>query len=314
MTISGFTFIRNGSKLFYPVAESIRSILPLVDEFVIALGAGDPDDNTLEIIDSIQSSKIRILNTTWDTNTYPDGTEYAHQTDIARAACSGDWLFYLQSDEVVHEDEHEVIRAACERYAHDPSVEGFLFHYYHFWGDYNHYLPFHGWYEREIRIIRNDPAIHSFGDAQSFRTIPNFDGRSYRKKEGTRHLNVVLLPCHIYHYGWVRPPGVMDRKGKLMHTYYHGGEAKESSAFDYGPMNVIPRFPGSHPTVMATRIASFDWGQSLVYDRTYLPARSPMKHERRKYRVITMLERILFRGRQKFGYKNWNIIGTFRAG
>src|ERR1051326_729953 len=101
MTISGFTFIRNGGKLFYPVAESIRSILPLVDEFVIALGEGDADDNTLHIIQSIGSPKIRVVHTKWDTTAYPDGTEYAHQTDVAKAECNGDWLFYLQSDEVV---------------------------------------------------------------------------------------------------------------------------------------------------------------------------------------------------------------------
>ncbi len=32
----------NGIKLYYPVVESVRSILPIVDEFVIAVGNGDP--------------------------------------------------------------------------------------------------------------------------------------------------------------------------------------------------------------------------------------------------------------------------------
>src|SRR5436190_21159058 len=154
MTISGFTFIRNGSKLFYPFAESIRSILPLVDEFVIALGEGDADDRTLQIIESIASPKIRILHTQWDLATYPNGTEYAHQTDLAKAECKGDWLFYLQSDEVIHENDLPAIQLACEKHLNDKRVEGFLFHYYHFWGDYDHYLPYHGWYEREIRIVR----------------------------------------------------------------------------------------------------------------------------------------------------------------
>ena len=34
MKISGFTFLRNGQRLGYPFVASIRSILPLVDEFV----------------------------------------------------------------------------------------------------------------------------------------------------------------------------------------------------------------------------------------------------------------------------------------
>ena len=37
MKVSGFTFLRNAQKLGYPFAQSIRSILPIVDEFVIAL-------------------------------------------------------------------------------------------------------------------------------------------------------------------------------------------------------------------------------------------------------------------------------------
>lgn len=39
-SISGFTFRRNGVKLSFPFEASIRSLLPLVDEFVIAVGQG----------------------------------------------------------------------------------------------------------------------------------------------------------------------------------------------------------------------------------------------------------------------------------
>ena len=53
MKISGFSFLRNGAKLHYPIVEAIRSALPLVDEFVIALGDSDPDDDTRERIEAI---------------------------------------------------------------------------------------------------------------------------------------------------------------------------------------------------------------------------------------------------------------------
>ena len=86
MKISGFTFLRNTSKLYYPILESIQSVLPLVDEFVIALGKGDEDDDSEQKILSLNSSKIKIIHTTWDLDTYSDGTEYAHQTDIAKEA------------------------------------------------------------------------------------------------------------------------------------------------------------------------------------------------------------------------------------
>ena len=66
MSISGFTFVKNAQKLYYPVKESILSILPIVDEFVIALGKSDPGDNTLALLRSIDSDKIKIIETEWD--------------------------------------------------------------------------------------------------------------------------------------------------------------------------------------------------------------------------------------------------------
>src|SRR5690606_40597292 len=182
MKISGFTFTRNVSKLYYPIKESILSILPICDEFVIALGKGDPDDNTRELVDSINSPKIKIVETEWDTEKYPNGMENAHQTDIAKQHCQGDWLFYLQADEVVHEKFLPVIKSRCEELLNNEKVEGLLFDYVHFYGDYEHYINFHGWYPNEIRIVRNKEDIHSFESAQSFRRIPNFDGKSYRQK------------------------------------------------------------------------------------------------------------------------------------
>ena len=140
MKISGFTFLRNTSKLYYPILESIQSVLPLVDEFVIALGKGDEDDDSEQKILSLNSPKIKIIHTTWDLDKFSDGTEYAHQTDIAKEACSGDWLIYIQGDELIHEEDYDEIISKCKRFLNDKSVDGFLFNYYHFYGNYDHYF------------------------------------------------------------------------------------------------------------------------------------------------------------------------------
>ena len=134
--------------------QSVESILPLVDEFVVVLGDSDEDDCTRTELDAIASPKIRIVDTVWDIEKYPRGMEHAHQTDVARELCSGDWLFYLQSDEVVHERDLESIRTRCRELADDHEVEGLLFRYLHFWGDYEHVQDGHCWYRKEIRIIR----------------------------------------------------------------------------------------------------------------------------------------------------------------
>ncbi len=193
MKISGFTFLRNAHKLYYPIKESILSILDIVDEFVIALGEGDDDDTSLSIIQELNSPKIKIIHTKWDLEKYKGGAEYAHQTDIAKENCTGDWLFYLQGDEVIHEKDKSEIVEACKNNLERTEVEGFVFKYLHFFGDYEHYYSNHCWYKNEIRIVRNLPNIHSWRDAQSFRYIPDFDQIDYHKKDDTRKLNCILL-------------------------------------------------------------------------------------------------------------------------
>jgi len=311
MKISGFTMGKNVSKLYYPIKQSIESILPIVDEFVIALGDSDNDDTVLQEIEKINSSKIKIINTVWDIEKYPRGTENAHQTDIAKNACSGDWLFYLQADEVVHEKYLDTIFQACEKYHNNDNIEALLFKYLHFFGDYNHYNNYHSWYPKEIRIIKNNPDIHSYISAQSFRRIPNFDGKNYRQKEGTFKLNVAEIDAYIYHYGWVRPPEYMQKKSKALNTIHHGtkkaGEIykNEADTFDYGNLSKLPVFTGTHPKVMKEWIAKFDWADKLHYEKDYKPTRPKMKHERLKYKITTFIEQKILGGNYHFGSKNW---------
>lgn len=304
---------KNVSKLYYPIKESILSILDLVDEFVVALGDSDEDDRTREEVLAIGSDKIKIIDTIWDIEKYPRGMENAHQTDIAKNACSGDWLFYLQADEVVHERYLPVIKARCEELLDDKEVEGLLFKYIHFWGDYAHYQNSHSWYPHEIRIVRNDPEIHSWESAQSFRRIPNFDGIHYRQQEGTYKLKVATVDAYIYHYGWVRPPQYMLSKRKSLQTIHRGKAAAEEAhkgqvEFDYGPMKLAAEFKGTHPKVMQRWIDKFDWADKLKWGGNTRLGREKVKHEKLKYRFITFLEQNFLGGRRIGGFKNYRII------
>ena len=314
MKISGFTFLRNTSKLYYPILESIQSALPIVDEFVIALGKGDDDDDSEAKIRSLQSGKIKIIHTEWDTEKYPQGMEHAHQTDIAKEACFGDWLLYLQGDELIHEQDYNEIKTKCKQYLNNANVDGFLFNYFHFYGDYDHYFRDHCWYPYEIRIVRNEPEIHSFESAQSFRRIPNFDGISYRSKEGTSKLNVIKLNASIYHYGWVRPPKLM-RKKRLYFSNTHRGKTatkteyeKYAAEYDYGRMDYCLVFKQSHPKFMKQKITELDWQKSLRFSGPNVIGRPEAKHERLKYRLIVWIERTFFGGKVLGGHKNYNAV------
>jgi hypothetical protein len=313
MRISGFTMVRNATRLYFPVRESIASILPICDEFVVALGQGDPDDRTEEEIAKIQSDKLRIIRTTWDPDRFPGGSVYAQQTDIAMRTCVGDWLFYLQSDEVVHERYLPTIHRRCEELLADREVEGFLFRYRHFWGDYRHFVRSHAMYPCEIRIVRRDPEIHSWWDAQGFRRIPHFDGVSYRTREGTFKLKVAAMDAEIFHYGFVRPPRLMQRKSKVLRTIYSGAAQAEQefrdgpSEFDYGNLGRLPVDDDPPPAVMRERVALMDW-QGQLRDKEVPGRRTRHRHERFKYRFLTFVEQHLLGGRQLFGHRNYILL------
>lgn len=314
MTISGFTFARNSQKYYFPIKESIQSILPIVDEFVVALGDCDSDDRTREEIESIGSTKIRIIDTQWDVNTFPHNTVYAQQTDIAKGVCKGDWLFYLQNDEVVHQADHKLIVAACNRFEEDSKIEGLLFEYKHFWGDYDHYHQAHNWYPREIRVIRNNPEIHAWKDAQSFRRFSEFECSplDYLKKKHSSKLNVARINVTIYHYGWVRPPEIMTNKARvgnpsLAQKNTKGLRPPLPDQFDYGPLNRLAIFEGTHPQVMSARISQFDWKNQLQYTGKRKNNRPLYKHERLRYSMLSWLEYTFLGGRQIGGFKNYRI-------
>lgn len=314
MTISGFSMVKNATKLHYPVKQAIASILPLVDEFVVAVGDNDADDRTLEEIQSLQSDKIKIIHTVWDIVKYPRGMEHAHQTDIAKEACKGDWLFYVQSDEVIHEKYLPVIRKRCEELLDDREVEGLLFDYLHFWGDYRHYIRSHCFYTKEIRIIRNLPDIHSWESAQSFRRIPGFDGLNYRRdKKGTYKLKVAKVDACVYHYGWARPPHLMQKKRKAFDTNHMGVEKAalvhqfDEYDFDYGDLGKMTAFRGSHPAVMQEMVDKFDWADKLYPNRP-LNKKYKHKHDKLRYKLLSFVENNLLSGRHLFSFKNYELL------
>ena len=251
MKVSGFTFVRNAIRYNYPVVESIRSILPVCDEFIVAVG--NSDDGTRELVASIGDPKIRIIDTVWDDSLRQGGQVLAQETDKAFDAISPDstWAFYIQADEVVHEKFLPEIRAAMEKRAGDQVVEGFAFDYTHFWGSYQYTGDSRQWYRREVRIIRNDKQIRSWRDAQGFR------------KNG-RKLKVARVNASVYHYGWVKPPELQQAKQQSFNRYWHSDnwidkKIPKTDTYDYSGMNFLVPFKGTHPHVMVGRIAGQNW-------------------------------------------------------
>ncbi len=252
MKIAGFTFVRNAVKYGYPVIEAIKSVLPLCDIFIVAVG--DSEDDTLQLIKSIDSDKIKIIETVWDDTLRAGGRVLAVETDKAYAALpeDTDWAFYIQGDEVIHEQYYPVIRESMSRFDKDQNIDGLLFKYRHFYGSYDYVGDAHNWYRREIRLFKYNKNVFSYKDAQGFRKKPN------------EKLSVKLIDAYVHHYGWVREPEAMQKKrtgfGKLYHDDQwiekHIGEAK---SFDYSGIGSLKKYEGTHPQVMIPLIEQKNW-------------------------------------------------------
>lgn len=297
--LSAFTVVRNAEKYYFPIKACIESVLPLVDEFIVAMGDNENTDNTEAIIRSIGSDKVRIITRDWNESLFKDAAILREETTFALNQCKGDWCIYLQADEVVHQDDHPLIRKMCDKYVDDKEVQGFLFEYLHFWGDYDHYAKTHATYALEIRIVRNHIGVESYKDAQSFRI------------HGTEKLNVLKTKARIFHYGWVRPPKIMNAKRKEQHSIHWGKNSNHGMPeyFEYGPLGKMTRFKGTHPAVMKEWMAKLDWQDQLDYGKKLmLKWRDPITHEKPKDRILTFIENKLLGGHKLFGWRNWNQI------
>jgi len=243
MKISGFTFLYNVLKNDYPFIESINSLLPLVDEYVILLL--ESDDGTHEKLMENYDEKMKIIKIKKEDIKFP--ISFGYYTTIALRNCTGDFCFYLQADEVLHEKYIPYIKEALYFFKDKKFIEGFLLKYKHFFGNYDYYHEGYGWYEKEIRIVRNLPYIFSYRNAKSFRK--NLNGK-------IRRLKCVLLDAYIYHYGWVKEKNVMIQKLDYFHKIK--GEKWDKKIEDpYKDVDGLKKFKGKHPKCMKERIEKF---------------------------------------------------------
>jgi hypothetical protein len=237
MKVSGFTFIRNGTSLGYPFIESIKSILPICDEFIIALGKSE--DNTLSKIQALKSKKIKIIETFWNESISDRGFVYAQQKMIAQYNCSGDWAFYLEGDEIVDIKDHKKILAAMRTYLHDTNVEALAFNYYHFYGSPDWVAISPGWYRKECRIIRN--SLRSWDPDSLYFTIMD-------KNKKARYPKAVCLDVPIYHYGHVRKVSFMNKKVGQVGKYW-GHNHPTFKKYNIDPL-ALKKFDSTHPAII----------------------------------------------------------------
>jgi hypothetical protein len=272
MKVSGFSFIKNALIYDFPIVEAIKSILPICDEFVVAVG--ESDDDTLELIGNIDPQKVKIVNTQWDESLREGGRVLALETDkaFAQVAKDSNWAFYIQGDEVVHEKYLNTVYEGMLKYNDDKRIDGLLFKYLHFYGSYDYVGASSRWYKNEIRVIRNDKSIYSYRDAQGFRKGEN------------EKLSVQPIEAYVYHYGWVKEPATMQSKLENNSKYWHDDQwineniRTEDNSYAYDShVSELHLFQGEHPGVMKDRIEAKNWKFEYDISRNSKSAKDKLK-------------------------------------
>jgi hypothetical protein len=237
--ISGITIVRNAAVLDYPFRESVLSLLPLCDELII--NCGDSTDNTRAICADLEklSDKIRVIESVWDVENQSGGFQLKAQTDRAIREAKGNWCFYLQADEVLHEADTMAIKEAIIRANLRPEIDGILFDYVHFYGSHFYTIRGRNWYRREVRVFKTGRSIEAFRDAQGFR------------KNGQR-LKAIASKARVFHYGYVRNPSSFQKKSAEMAKWWGSGD--NAGDFKLYRHIGLERFSGTAPAVMRSRI------------------------------------------------------------
>lgn len=300
--VSGFTIIRNGVEYDFPFIESIKSILPVVDELIINIGIST--DNTKEkIIHLIKSlsekeaKKIKTFDSEWplnDPEKKKGGRILAEQTNLALEKCTGEWCFYIQADELLHEEDYDEIKKSISEASADKRIDAIVFQYVHFYGNYNVIQTSRSSYRREIRIIKNKREIQSTGDAQSFRHL-----------NGTK-CNAILSKARIFHYGWVRPQETMKSKTVFMDSLYHSSKGTTTEQVPATGTNYVYKrivglrpFLQTHPKVMEERVRG-----APRFDFSTAPK---VFHIKDTWKIISgFIEKIT--GYRPFEFKNYKLI------
>lgn len=241
----GFSLIRNAIKYDYSFKEALLSMAPLVQYSVVAVGKSE--DETLKVAGEIPN--IKIIETVWNQD-LKQGLVLSDETNKAltslRSSLSGDelksaWGIYLQADECLHEDDFEILRHDIEE-AERGGYDAIMFSYLHFWQTHHFIATAKRWYPHEVRAIKLDSSIESWGDAQGF--------RHYQKPFYSK--------ARIYHYGHVRDPKVYLKKMEDMSALYskNATESKYYNAKDRDKKDdhQCIFYWGTHPQVMHERI------------------------------------------------------------
>lgn len=286
--LSGFTLVRNAGKLDFPIVPAIQSVLEVCDEVVVNVGKSE--DETRDLVASIDDPRIRILDSEWDFS--KRNLMLSIETQRAMDACRGSWGIYIQADEVLHETGARLLKEKVAEWDADERVEGLLVKYLHFYGGFDRIATSRRWYRREVRCVRLGKDIRPYQGAQGFRV-----GANYRK------IRARPTDAEMFHYGWARPAKAIKEKLEISKTIYPWGGDRFDKEQARGSLEWIPLlrpFTGTHPA------AARDWIAARAHDPERVIGAPRFKLEHLRFYLPAWIERVT--GARVFEFRNYEVV------
>lgn len=196
MRFSGLTIVRNAISNGYPIAEVLDCFRVICDEIVVCDGFSD--DGTFEFLCS--QSDVVVYQDVWDLSSRC-GLEFARITDLGFGRCGGDYVFYLQADELLHHSDIGRIPGLI------GDVGSLSFDILHI--RYDFAFKLNSGYDRAIRVVRNSGGVRSEYDAYTF--------------SGDVH-PVLHVSVPVYHVGYVFIKSILRKMINHANYFYKGEE------------------------------------------------------------------------------------------
>lgn len=111
MKLSGYTTTRNCVAMDYPFQESIQSLLDFCDE-VVVMDSSDGTDDTRKVLAEMEKAnkgKLFVYHADMDWTAPNHGVYDGVLKQAAREKCTGDYLWQMDCDEVVHGGDRQVL-------------------------------------------------------------------------------------------------------------------------------------------------------------------------------------------------------------
>lgn len=179
---SGLVILSNAIKYGYPYIESIKSVLPCVDEMVVVVDINS-DDGTWE---SLENLPVRRIHGYFDLDVV-GWKSYGIMRTLGYQACKGDIVVMFDADGVVHEKDQAGFRDELEMFSKSDRLHAF-------WMKYRLYKPTLYRHQKKHSGIYKKSVI---GDKFDFfhpdgRGIPNMTMMDFKKG--------LQLSTHIFGY------------------------------------------------------------------------------------------------------------------